>query len=204
MALDDATTALLAQLSMARPKPLHEMTPAEAREMSAAMRAQQGPGPEMARVKNTRVKAAGGAFPVRVLVPAEHPRGVVVYYHGGGWVLGGIEDSDLVGRHLAQRTGCAVVLVGYRLAPEYRYPTPVEDSWAALCWADRAPAWPGGREGAADRGRRQRGRQPGCRGGPARGPRRRPADRAAGADLPGDRLRPGCTCPTRTRRTSCC
>ena len=135
MALDDATTALLAQLSMAGPKPLHEMTPAEAREMSAAMRA-QGPGPEMARVTNTRVKAAGGSFPVRVLVPAEHPRGVVVYYHGGGWVLGGIEDSNLVGRHLAQRTGCAVVLVGYRLAPEYRYPTPVEDSWAALCWAD--------------------------------------------------------------------
>ena len=106
MALDDATAALLAQLSMARPKPLPEMTPAEAREMSAAMRAQQGPGPEMAHVKNTRVKAAGGAVPVRVLLPAEHPRGVIVYYHGGGWVLGSIEDSDLLGRHLAQRTGC--------------------------------------------------------------------------------------------------
>ena len=135
MALDDATTALLAQLSVARPKPLHEMTPVEAREMSAAMRA-QGPGPEMVRVKNAWVKAAGGSFPVRVLVPAENPRGVIVYYHGGGWVLGGIEDSDLVARHLAQRTGCAIVLPGYRLAPEYRYPTPVEDSWTALCWAD--------------------------------------------------------------------
>jgi acetyl esterase len=136
MALDDATKAMLAELSKIRPKPFHELTPAEAREQSAAARAQRAPGPEMASVRDIRVKAAGGAFPVRVLLPAEDPPGLIVYYHGGGWVLGGIEDSDALGRHLAQRTGCAVVLVGYRLAPEYRYPTPLEDSWTALCWVD--------------------------------------------------------------------
>jgi acetyl esterase/lipase len=82
----------------------------------------------------TRVLAAGGTFPIRILTPTEHPRGVIVYYHGGGWVLGGLDDSDVLGRQLAKRTGCAVVLVDYRLAPEYRYPTAVDDSWAALLW----------------------------------------------------------------------
>jgi acetyl esterase len=74
---------------------------------------------------------------VRVYRPAEQPAGVIVYYHGGGWVLGSIEDSDALSRHLAQRTGCTVMSVGYRLAPAFRYPTAVEDSWAALVWADQ-------------------------------------------------------------------
>jgi acetyl esterase len=136
MALDDATAAWLEELRRLRPRPITELSPAQAREQSAAARAQRAPGPEMTQVRDTRVKVAGGAIPVRVLRPAEHPVGVIVYYHGGGWVLGSIEDSDALGRHLAQRTGCTVVLVGYRLAPEYRYPTAVEDSWAALRWAD--------------------------------------------------------------------
>ena len=135
MALDEATAALLAQLAGTGTRPLHELTPAEARGLAAALRGQQPLGPEMARVRDARVRAAGGTFPVRVLVPGERPRGVIVYYHGGGWVLGGIDDSDLLGRELARRTGCAVVLPGYRLAPEYRYPTAVEDSQAALRWA---------------------------------------------------------------------
>ena len=134
MALDEATAALLAQIAGTRARPLHEMTPAEARGQLAALRGQAGPGPEMARVRDARVRAAGGTFPVRVLVPGDRPRGVIVYYHGGGWVVGGIDDSDLLGRELARRTGCAVVLPGYRLAPEYRYPTAVEDSQAALRW----------------------------------------------------------------------
>jgi acetyl esterase len=135
MALDEATTALLAQLASSGTKPLHEMTAAEARGMAAALRGQAGPGPEMARVQNARARSAGGSIPVRLLVPQEPPAGVIVYYHGGGWVLGGIADSDLLGRELAQRTGCAVVLAGYRLAPEYRYPTAVLDAQAALRWA---------------------------------------------------------------------
>ena len=134
MALDEATVTLLAQLASTGTAPLHELTPAEARGAAAALRGQAGPGPVMARVQNARVRAAGGSFPIRVLHPVSQPRGVIVYYHGGGWVLGGIDDTDLLGRELARRTGCAVVLPGYRLAPEYRYPTAVQDSQAALRW----------------------------------------------------------------------
>jgi acetyl esterase len=134
MALDEATAALLAQIASTGAKPMHELTPAEARGLAAAMRAQAPPGPAMARVQNARARVAGGVVPVRVLVPVDRPRGVIVYYHGGGWVIGSIKDSDLLGRELARATGCAVVLAGYRLAPEYRYPTAVEDSVAALRW----------------------------------------------------------------------
>ena len=128
--------------------------------------------------------------PVRVLVPPQGARGVIVYLHGGGWVIGTIDEFDTLARKLAERTSCAVVLVDYRLAPEHRYPTAVDDCYAALEWTaahlgrHRRP-----RRRAADRRRRQRRREPRRRDGPA-GPRpRRPGDRPAGADLPGHRRR---------------
>ncbi len=102
----------------------------------AAIAGDAPPVPDMDSVRDTRVRASGGFVPVRVLVPVERPRGVIVYYHGGGWVIGGLADFDKLGRQLAQRTGCAVILVDYRLAPEYRFPTAVDDAWAALLWAD--------------------------------------------------------------------
>jgi acetyl esterase len=136
MALDEATAALVAKMAGARAKPLQEMTAAEAREMVAAMHVEATSRPEMARVKDLKVRVTGGVVPVRLLVPCDDPDGVIVWYHGGGWVLGNIDETDQVGRHLAEQTGCAVVVVGYRLAPEYRFPTAVDDSYDALCWAD--------------------------------------------------------------------
>jgi acetyl esterase len=136
MALDQATTALLEQMAASGGRPLHELTPAEARGVMAAMRGDAQPGPDMASVRDIRVRASGGFVPVRVLVPVDRPRGVIVYYHGGGWVIGALADFDKLGRLLAQRTGCVVLLVDYRLSPEYRFPTAVDDAWAALRWAD--------------------------------------------------------------------
>lgn len=136
MALDQATAALLAQMAESGVPPLHEMSPQEARDFVASMRPQAAALPDM-KVVERRVRVTGGAIPVRVLVPDENPEGIIVWYHGGGWVVGSIDDCDLLGRRLADRTRCAVVLVGYRLAPEYRFPTAVDDSYAALCWVDR-------------------------------------------------------------------
>jgi acetyl esterase len=140
MALDQATTALLEQLAASGRRPLLELTPREAREQSVAMRAGAEPGPEVASVRDTRVRVTGGFVPLRVLTPAGQPRGIIVYYHGGGWVLGDLDGYDRLGRVLAQRTECTVVLVDYRLAPEYRFPVAVDDSWAALRWADERRA----------------------------------------------------------------
>jgi acetyl esterase len=137
MALDDATTALLAEMAASGMKPLHEMTPQEARGLGVMLRDLYGPGPEVARSTDETVDTPdGSSFPVRILVPDSEPRAVLVYYHGGGWVIGALDEFDTLGRQLAQRTGAVVVLVDYRLAPEHRYPTAAEDAWTALRWVD--------------------------------------------------------------------
>ncbi|MCM3600012.1 alpha/beta hydrolase [Robertmurraya korlensis] len=72
---------------------------------------------------------------VRIYTPeGEGPFPLFVYYHGGGWVIGDLETADASCRMLANRTERVVVSVDYRLAPEYKFPVPVEDSYAALKW----------------------------------------------------------------------
>ncbi len=72
---------------------------------------------------------------MRVYRPAGGERAALVYLHGGGWVLGGLDSHDPLCRTLAARSGQAVVAVGYRLAPEHRYPAAVHDAWTAFRWA---------------------------------------------------------------------
>jgi acetyl esterase len=136
MALDEATAGFLTQLAESGSKPLHELTPEEARSFGSVWRELSGPGPELAAVRDEVLTAAdGGQFPVRVLVPPGEIRALVIYYHGGGWVLGDLDEFETLGRTLAARLSAAVVLVDYRLAPEHRYPAAAEDAWAALEWA---------------------------------------------------------------------
>jgi acetyl esterase len=134
MTLDVGTRALLGQMHGANRKAIHECTPDEAREMSRAMAELAGPAPAMARAEDHDVPVNGGSIPVRVLVPQQGARGVIVYLHGGGFVIGSIEQYDAAARKLAERTSCALVVPDYRLAPEHRYPTAVDDSYAALEW----------------------------------------------------------------------
>lgn len=131
MALDEATAALIA--GTGGPK-VPQLSVEAARELGRALVAARPPQPD--RVADALVAVAGGSIPVRVLLPeGGAPSAVIVFYHGGGWVLGGLDECEPLGRTLAAQTGCAVVCAGYRLAPEYRYPTAVEDAWAALRWA---------------------------------------------------------------------
>src|SRR3954469_22267333 len=128
--LDESNRAFLAALAASGLPPLHELTPEQARAAGGQLAARPVERPEVARVQDVELDGPR----VRVLVPREPARGVIVYYHGGGWVTGGIDQYDALARRLADRTGCTVVLVGYRLAPEHRYPTAVEDAWTALRW----------------------------------------------------------------------
>ena len=137
MALDVATATFYEERikgSDPDARAMHERSPAEARAYRAELAALNGPAPRMARVENHSIERPDGSVDVRVLVPIEPSMGVIVYYHGGGWVVGSIDESDTLGRKLAERTSCAVVLVDYRLAPEHRYPVAVDDSYAALEW----------------------------------------------------------------------
>ena len=137
MALDSATLKFLEQMADGDGKPVHESTPHEARTFASGIANLAGPAPEMERVEERRIGGKGGEATLRILVPIEHSRGVLVYYHGGGWVTGSPDEYDTVARKLAERTSCAVVLVEYRLAPEHRYPAAVDDSYVALEWVGK-------------------------------------------------------------------
>jgi acetyl esterase len=135
MPLNEAVGAFLEEMAAQGVKPIHESTPEEVRGLTAGLSELYGTGPDMARVEDTTIPVVGGSIAARILVPTVAPRGVFIYFHGGGWVIGGnIDEFDTLGRKLAAGTGCAVVLVDYRLAPEHRYPVAVDDSYAALEW----------------------------------------------------------------------
>ena len=117
--------------------PVSECTPEEARAIASRIAGLAGPAPEMRRVEERTIDGVDGSLILRVLTPFEYVRGVLVYYHGGGWVTGSVDEYETVARKLAERTSCAVVLVDYRLAPEHRYPAAVNDAYAALEWVGK-------------------------------------------------------------------
>ena len=137
MALDLATAKFLEQMAEGGGKPTRESTPHEARVFASKIAKLAGPAPKMERVEERKIEGMDGEVTLRILVPFEYSRGVLVYYHGGGWVTGSLDEYDTVARKLAERTSCAVVLVGYRLAPEHRYPVAVDDSYVALEWVGK-------------------------------------------------------------------
>lgn len=95
-----------------------------------------GPPQPVARVEDHLAPTAAGSIPVRVFVPATAaPPPVIAYCHGGGWVKGGIAETDAFCRRLAHTTARIVVSIGYRLAPEHPFPAPLEDAYHATAWA---------------------------------------------------------------------
>jgi acetyl esterase len=116
--------------------PLSEMTLDEARAFGRTLRDLYDDGPDVASVEDRFIPTDDGSIPVRVLIPHGDVRGVIVYYHGGGWVIGSLDEYDPLARQLADRTRCAVVNVDYRLAPEHRFPAAAHDAYAALLWTD--------------------------------------------------------------------
>jgi acetyl esterase len=134
MVLEAASAALLRAAEAEGRPPIHQSTPVEVR--AASDPSVFGTGPTMHRVIDTvaEVGDGGGQVPVRLLIPSEAPRAAVVYFHGGGWVLGDLESYDTLGRKLAAAADATVVMVGYRLAPEHPFPAALDDAWVALRW----------------------------------------------------------------------
>jgi acetyl esterase len=121
-------------------KPVELQTPAEARAERAEMVAQFVPMPEYAgvRVEDRAIFVADGAggreIAVRVYRPGDGPRPLVVFFHGGGFVVCTLETHDPYCRALATEAGVMVVSVDYRLAPEHKFPAGLEDCLAATEW----------------------------------------------------------------------
>ena len=135
MALDPQAQKLVDAMVALNLPPIEKWTPAEARASMRQRTAGLGPVEDVAAVADHRIPVAGGEITARVTTPAgPGPHPAVVFFHGGGWVIGDIETHDGACRALTNAARCAVVNVDYRLAPEFKYPTAVEDSYAALTW----------------------------------------------------------------------
>ena len=119
---------------------LDTLTPAEAREdIRRNARIFAGAPIAMDAVVTRTIPGPAGPMRARLYKPHDStpPRPLIVYYHGGGWVVGGLDTHDATCRYLADETRAAVLAVDYRLAPEHRFPAAVEDAVAAFDWVAR-------------------------------------------------------------------
>lgn len=115
--------------------PMWELTPEQARDIVTANAEIIGAGPAVESVRDILIPGQAGGIPARVYSPVPDAPGVVVYYHGGGWVVGSVDSWDASCRALAVASGCDLVSVDYRLAPEHVFPAAVDDAYDALAWA---------------------------------------------------------------------
>jgi len=138
--LTPAMRGVIERMARAAHVPLHALTPQQARaayELGADVL--DLPPTKLPRVDSFTVPARDGFdLPVRLYAPCaasmQQPLPVLVYLHGGGFTIGSIATHDILCRSLSHLAHCAVVSVGYRLAPEHRFPVAFEDTWDALQW----------------------------------------------------------------------
>src|SRR5436190_3808468 len=128
--------AVLKAMADAKLRPIEAMTPDEARaQMEAMARTRKSEPLPVARVDERTIPGPAGDLRLRLYWPdASGPTPAIVYYHGGGHVIGSLDTHDYVARNLCGGTGAVVVSVDYRMAPEHKFPAAVEDSFAALEW----------------------------------------------------------------------
>lgn len=140
MPLHPEAQALLEQLAQLGAPPLNSLSPVEAREAAAGFAQLAGEPEPVAKVEDRKIPGPAGEIPVRIYTPqGSAPFPVLVYFHGGGWVIGTLDTVDATCRMLANRAGCVVVSVDYRLAPEHKFPAAADDCYAATKWvADNA------------------------------------------------------------------
>ena len=146
MTIDPAAAALLQQMAEAGMPALNELAPIEARVAAEGFVALGGPGDDVAEIIDRTVPGPHGEIPIRIYYPhrksgADDDSGEentarpgLLYFHGGGWVLGTLEGTDAICKAVANRAACVVVSVDYRLAPEHKFPIPLDDCFAATTW----------------------------------------------------------------------
>jgi acetyl esterase len=134
--LDPLLQAMRDQRERDNVPPLYAMSLADARAADlAAIQAGGGEPEPVHEVAELTITGPGGELPVRLYRPsADRPLPALLYFFGGGWVLGTIDTADGVSRRLANSSAAMVVVVGYRLAPEHRFPAAVDDCYATLRW----------------------------------------------------------------------
>ncbi|MHB0871236.1 MAG: alpha/beta hydrolase [Chloroflexota bacterium] len=141
MPLDPQVVALLERSAAGGLPPYPGLSPTEARRVMMLRTATMaGEPPAVARLEDRWIPGPGGPLRVRIYTPAgREPFPLLVYLHGGGFVVGSVDSHDNLCRAIANAGGCIVVSVDYRLAPEHKFPAAVDDTYAATRWvADNA------------------------------------------------------------------
>src|SRR5579862_8892740 len=113
------------------------MTPTEARRSIAAfLQFWNADAPPITKTVDRAIDGPKGQIPIRIYDPGSaSPSPGIVFFHGGGFVIGSIDTHDGLCRRVANYSGCRVVSVDYRLAPEHKFPVPLEDCVASTRWA---------------------------------------------------------------------
>jgi len=134
--LDPQIEVLLQQMQQQGVPPVHTLTPLKARESRNPVFVELGGPPEAVKnVENLGIPGPVGQIPIRVYTPhGSGPFPILVYFHGGGWVICNLDTHDSVCRSVANGASCVVVSVDYRLAPEHKFPAAVDDAYAATQW----------------------------------------------------------------------
>ena len=139
MALDPQVASVIDLIVKSGRPAYHTLSPKEARRLFLETRpASTPPAPQIGVVRDLTADGPLGTIPLRVYrpggVPDSRPLPVLVFFHGGGWVIGDIETHDVVCRQVTAEAGISVISVDYRLAPENKFPAAVDDAWAATRW----------------------------------------------------------------------
>lgn len=128
--------SVLERMARVRRKSMHELSPQEARAAyEASAEVLELPRRPLPRVLDLQVPADDGTpLPARLYSSGGNSPGVLLYLHGGGFTVGSVDTHDILCRELAALSGWAVLSLGYRLAPEHRFPVAADDAWAGLRW----------------------------------------------------------------------
>lgn len=133
--LDPQAARLIELVNAEQPAQAGNRTILQARESMGMYRRLAGPGETVMSVQNYYIHGPTADLHTRVYKPtATAASPALVYFHGGGWVVGNIDIADSAVRALANRTGCAIVSVNYQKAPEHKFPGPLNDCYVALQW----------------------------------------------------------------------
>ena len=139
MAIDPQVQAVIELVVRSGRPAYHQLSPKDARQLFRETRPASTPTPpEIGAVRNLVANGPGGPIPLRVYRPAGVAASValpgLMYFHGGGWVIGDLDTHDVLCRQLTAEAGVTVVNVDYRLAPEHKFPAAADDAWAATRW----------------------------------------------------------------------
>ena len=135
MAVHPVIQSMLDKARAAGIPPLSGGSPDDARRLMAQLQPVLGPGVEVGHRTKIDVPTRGGSIRALLLQPKERATGLIVYFHGGGWVIGSLADYEVLARKLCAETGCVVLVPDYRLAPEHPFPAGPDDCEDVLLWA---------------------------------------------------------------------